>query len=71
MLTEKELAELEEMVEVAMLSKHLRLGQAYMNCLFDVNPELYRTITLKEVADCFYLDSKIPAFLTYINSSIK
>ena len=39
----------------------LREGQAFMNALSEVNPELYKQITGTE-ADCFYDDEKIPTF---------
>lgn len=37
------------------------MGQALMNALADIDPALYRKITGTD-ADCFYLDSHIPAF---------
>ena len=43
-----------------------REGQAHMNALSRVSPELYEEIT-GSVADCFYRDDRIPAFLEYLD----
>ena len=47
---------------------HYRTGQALMNRLHEVSPELYTEVTHTE-ADCFYQDEKIPALLDYITGS--
>lgn len=39
----------------------LRMGQSLMNCLYDINKELYNAITGTEY-DPFYMDIKIPLF---------
>jgi hypothetical protein len=51
----------EEVYEIARLKVGQRKGQALMNALFEVNPELMEEISLSE-ADCFFDDSRIPAF---------
>lgn len=43
----------------------LRYGQSLMNALWELHPELYKQITATE-HDCFYIDSVIPKFLTYL-----
>ena len=42
-------------------SGQLRKGQAWMNALAEVAPDLYGLVSGTE-ADCFYDDGKIPAF---------
>lgn len=44
---------------------NIRHGQALITSLHEADPELYVKIT-GTVADCFYLDSKIPAFWAFI-----
>lgn len=39
----------------------LRVGQSLMNALYDINPDLYKTITGTE-ADCFYSDKRVGQF---------
>lgn len=43
-----------------------RMGQAMMNALYDVAPELYGDVTGHVYYDCFYQDGKIPAFSYYL-----
>lgn len=45
----------------------LRLGQIYMNQLFDVDIETYRLICAS-VFDPFYKDETLPFFIKYISS---
>lgn len=40
----------------------IRKGQARMNALYDIAPEVYKEITGTEF-DCFYVDARIEAFL--------
>lgn len=47
---------------------HLRAGQALMNMLFDVKPEMYKYIT-NTVHDCFYQDAKIDDCLKFIKQN--
>ena len=42
----------------------LRIGQCYMNVLYDIDPTLYREITGTQV-DPFYVDDRIEAFLRF------
>ena len=48
----------------------LRLGQAYYNVLFDIDPELAREINGTE-CDPFYRDDLIPAFLEKLGEKWK
>lgn len=43
----------------------MREGQAYMNVLFEMYPEIYKRITGTEY-DCFYDDSRIFHFFSEI-----
>jgi len=43
-----------------------RLGQAYMNALFIVNPIIYNDMKQSE-SDCFYDDNKLINFINYLN----
>ena len=45
-----------------------RTGQAMMNCLATVAPELYVMVT-GTICDPFYRNEKIPAFLDYIGEA--
>lgn len=63
------------LVELDTLSKfllkqnpHFRNGQALMNSLREINPELYQKITTTD-DDCFYLDEKIQNFFERILNS--
>ena len=46
---------------VTMMKAHpeLRLGQTYMNCLYEISPELYKKATEDFRVDCFYNDKLI------------
>jgi hypothetical protein len=45
----------------------LRYGQAHINALHQIRPELYEAITETE-SDCFYNDEKIPKFMKFLNN---
>jgi hypothetical protein len=47
---------------------HYRAGQALMNMLFEVKPEMYKYITAT-VHDCFYRDDIIPETLKFIKKN--
>lgn len=57
--------ELERLCTEYMRDKHIRRGQAYMNALYKVNPDLHDKILGTE-ADCFYVDEKIPEFIRVV-----
>jgi hypothetical protein len=46
---------------------NLRLGQIYMNQLFDVDQDTYNLITAS-VFDPFYTDEVLPIFFKYLKS---
>lgn len=46
--------------------KHIRSGQAYMNALYEIKPDLYNQITEEGLIDPFYNDDKIIDFLNFI-----
>jgi len=46
--------------------RNQRVGQAYMNALFEVNRKLYDTISGTE-NDCFYDDNKVINFIRWLN----
>lgn len=48
------------------LQSSQRRGQALMNSLHGINPDLYKQISYTE-ADCFYDDKKIPNFLAKLS----
>ena len=54
------------MVDLVHKHPELRIGQAYMNALCEVEPALYTCITGTD-ADCFYLDSNLHKFMKYLN----
>ncbi len=43
----------------------IRKGQAYMNVLYKLRPDLYDTITGTN-SDCFYNDDKIDDFMKFL-----
>lgn len=43
----------------------MRIGQAYMNSLSSIRPDLYDGITNTQ-SDCFYDDSLIPLFFKWL-----
>ena len=45
----------------------LRVGQVYMNALFDIRPDLYQRVTGTE-NDCFYNDDKIVNLIGFLNN---
>jgi hypothetical protein len=47
-------------------SKTQRVGQAYMNALRAVAPELYEEASGSLKLDCFYDDTKVPALLKWL-----
>lgn len=51
---------------VEMSNRQLRMGQAHMNALHQIRPELYEDITGTD-ADCFYNDEKIHNFMKFLN----
>jgi len=55
-----------------MVTKHpeIRLGQAYMNNLSKIDPDLSGYMAGSKY-DPFYDDSRIEAFLTYVNDTWK
>jgi hypothetical protein len=63
-----DLKELHERV-IVKLREHptSRRGQAYMNCLCEMDINLYRQVSASEKLDCFYSDSKIPTFLAWLD----
>ena len=63
-LNNEELLEL-DIIATDYIEKGLRIGQSYMVALSKVRMELYDLITATEF-DCFYVDSKIPAFFQFI-----
>lgn len=54
-----------EKARVYALNPAIRKGQAYMNALYVVAPEVYDEITGTEF-DCFYVDARIEAFLNRV-----
>ena len=46
---------------------NLRLGQIYMNQLFDVDKETYELVC-SSVFDPFYKDETLPLFIKYLSS---
>lgn len=64
-LTDKEWVTLvKKMVDYT--HKDLRIGQSWMNALYDIKPELYKDISGTN-NDPFYIDENIHNFLTYLN----
>ncbi len=48
--------------------KHgFRVGQSFMNALFDIDPDSYDEITGTD-SDCFYRDDLIPAFFKWLEN---
>lgn len=47
------------------LNEELQPGQAYMNALHDIKPELYEEI-IGTAYDCFYDDKNILNFISYL-----
>lgn len=46
----------------------IRKGQAYMNVLYEIRPDLYGEITINQPqVDCFYNDTKVEAFMEFLN----
>jgi hypothetical protein len=45
----------------------VRVGQALMNVLWEVNEKLYRL--LPEDIDCFYVDGLVAEFLVYVEAN--
>lgn len=46
----------------------MRLGQSYMNALFDANPEIYNQIRGTHI-DPFYNDGALIQFINYLKQS--
>ena len=45
----------------------IRKGQAYMNVLYEIRPDLYGEITSNQPqVDCFYNDDKIDNFMHFL-----
>lgn len=45
----------------------IRRGQAYMNVLYEIRPDLYEEITINQPqVDCFYNDDKIDNFMNFL-----
>lgn len=65
-LTTKEWIAITEQVTSLMAQHRLRMGQAYMNALNSIKPELYKEITQMESIDPFYKDKNLPAFFEYL-----
>ena len=49
--------------------KHQRVGQAYVNSLFNIRPDLHETVTSDESIDCFYDDTKVIHFIRFLNGN--
>lgn len=64
-LTDKQWVELVRAV-AKYNNQGLRLGQAYMNALHVIKPELYTEISQTD-ADCFYHDDNIINFIRFLN----
>ena len=44
-----------------------RKGQAYMNALSQIRPDLYEEVTRCDFRDCFYVDENILNLINYLN----
>lgn len=49
--------------------RYLRSGQAAMNLLYRISIRVYASVCEKDL-DCFYLDSKVPDFLKFLQTKI-
>lgn len=49
--------------------KWCRVGQAYMNALFDVHRDLYLAVCSNEVNDPFYDDANLERFMEYLEEN--
>jgi len=65
-LTSEESIKLAEIAIKMYNEGHVRLGQAYMNALHKISPDLYNEVSQTD-ADCFYNDDKMVQFTEFIN----
>ena len=53
--------------EVAKSKGSLRLGQALMNVLYRLHPEIYKEVAANDKIDPFYVDAHIPEFWKFVS----
>ena len=44
-----------------------RKGQAYMNALREIRPDIYEEVKTCDFRDCFYIDANITNLINYLN----
>jgi hypothetical protein len=68
-LTDKQWVELTRRT-IYYANNKLRLGQSYMNALFDIDKDLYKEVTGTDF-DCFYNDDKLIELIKYLSDDTK